>query len=184
MGARLSAAQRDVYHSFVGVLLVVKVKFSKGQLKQFVRKLFLHFPNTTPEAVTETQYWGPVMSKFADLAASGDQKAANYLFWSQQIRTTVEKIKGVQKGSSRRESFCSPCSPSLPAHSPLSWRGILKGAAGEPRPASPGPLQKTQFPLPWSDYKVCSGEPMQPWPGCRGAFPSPSLPQFQTPSSF
>lgn len=53
MGAKLSAAQRNVYLSFVGVLTVNKVKFSKGQLKKFVHKLFLHFPQTIPEAVTK-----------------------------------------------------------------------------------------------------------------------------------
>lgn len=50
MGTHLSIAQRDIYLSFVGILTVNKVKYSKGQLKRFVRKLFLHFPDTTPEA--------------------------------------------------------------------------------------------------------------------------------------
>lgn len=119
MGAKLSVAQREVYYSLVGVLSIFKVKFSKGELKTFVRKLFLHFPNTTPEAVTETRYWGPVVAKFSDLAASGDEKAANYLFWSQKIRTAVEKIKGVQKEQPQRNGSCSiPCSPCALPRSP------------------------------------------------------------------
>lgn len=81
MGAKLSAIQRDVYLSFVAVLMVNKVKFSKGQLKKFVRKL--HFPQTIPEAVTEVQFWDSVISKFTDLATPGDEKAAKFLFWSQ-----------------------------------------------------------------------------------------------------
>lgn len=99
MGARLSTIQRDVYYSLIGVLVLVKVKHSKGELKKFVRKLFLHFPNTTPEAVAEAPYWRSAIAKFSDLATSGDKKAANYLFWSQTILTTLLKMKEMQKGT-------------------------------------------------------------------------------------
>lgn len=80
MGAKLSVAQRDVYLSFVGVLTVNKVKFSKEQLEHFVRKLFLHFPETTPETVTKVHYWDSVIPKFTDLATSRDEKVAKFLF--------------------------------------------------------------------------------------------------------
>lgn len=49
-----------------------------------MRKLFLHIPDTTLEAVTEVHYWDSVISKFIDLATSEDEKAAKFLFWSHQ----------------------------------------------------------------------------------------------------
>lgn len=85
MGVKVSAIQKDVYYSFVAVFTVNKVKFSKGQLKKFVRVLFLHFPQTSPETVTEARYWDTVISKFTNLATLGDENAAKFLFWAQQF---------------------------------------------------------------------------------------------------
>lgn len=167
MGACLSVAQRNVYLSFVGVLAVNKIRFSKGQLKQFLRKLFLHFPDTTPETVTEVRYWDSVISKFTELATSGDGKAAKYLFWSQKIKSVVEKINGVEKESSQRESFCFP---RFPEASPQSRSQLPQkhpqGCSGHILARQPWPLQDDEIPPPRSDKAVCLGFSIQPWPGC------------------
>lgn len=103
MGARLSTTQKDVFYQVVGVLRVAGVKFSKGELKRFIKLLFLHFPKTTPEYVSSVLFWSNICTKFDNLARSGDTKVMKFIFWPQQMKAALLRMKGVEKRHSSLE---------------------------------------------------------------------------------
>lgn len=72
MDAWLSTTRKEFFYQVVGILTVGNVKFSKGQLKCFVRLLFLHCPQTSSDLVGSIPFWDAVCNKFTDLARSGD----------------------------------------------------------------------------------------------------------------
>lgn len=142
MGGQISTPQREVYYNVFGVFTIANVKLLKGELKKFLSRLFLHFPHTSPESITEVQFWDAVDDKFTQLAKSGDAKIAKSMFWPTQIKSTLLIINGAEKGKCLRELIDFPSSKSpIPSPRSLSPKaGILKGAAGEqkPLPTSPG----------------------------------------------
>lgn len=94
MGAQVSTAQKAVFYQICSVLTGGNVKFSKGKLKRFIRRLFLYFPQTSPALVCSSSFWDTVCSKLTRLARAGDMKAAKFLFWPLQIRAALKSSRG------------------------------------------------------------------------------------------
>lgn len=63
MGAKLSAQQRGIYFQVVGILDSEGKGFSKGLLKRFVRRLFLHFLKASLEEVVTVPFGNSVQNK-------------------------------------------------------------------------------------------------------------------------
>lgn len=67
MGAQLSVSQEGVYYQVVGILAGGQNQFSKKEVKQFVRWLFLHFPNILAEKIHNLQFWDLVGNELLQL---------------------------------------------------------------------------------------------------------------------
>ncbi|XP_074392300.1 uncharacterized protein LOC141728298 [Zonotrichia albicollis] len=109
MGSKLSIVQRGVYYDIVSILIKSNVKFSKRKLKQFIRWLFLQFPNISPEEIHNIQFWDKVGNELITLGQSGKLPSAKFVFWSLQIRTALLKQKEMEK-----KPNVKPCASALP----------------------------------------------------------------------
>ncbi|KAL9844605.1 uncharacterized protein GJ701_008549 [Geothlypis trichas] len=129
MGSKLSTEQKGVYYHIIAILANANVKFSKGKLKKFIRWLFLHFPQISPEEVQNLQFWDKIGIKLISLGQSGDTSSAKFVFWSLQIRTALLKQKELEKKPNSKP--CTSALPVSPSSSPKPLTpklGILKEA--------------------------------------------------------
>uniref|UniRef100_A0A8D2QGY0 Retroviral nucleocapsid Gag protein p24 C-terminal domain-containing protein n=1 Tax=Zonotrichia albicollis TaxID=44394 RepID=A0A8D2QGY0_ZONAL len=133
MGSKLSIVQRGVYYDIVSILIKSNVKFSKGKLKQFIRWLFLQFPNISPEEIHNIQFWDKVGNELITLGQSGKLSSAKLVFWSLQIRTALLKQKEMEK-----KPNVKPCASALP---------VPPSPSKTPKPLSPKkPRARVSFP--------------------------------------
>lgn len=115
MGACLSTTQKGIYHQLISVLTIARVMFSKGESKQFVCLLFLHFPQVSPDLVHSIQFWDDVGKKFLNLAESGDVKIAKFIYWPLQPCSALMVVKAVEKEQGFKV-WVSPSSSPLPCN--------------------------------------------------------------------
>ncbi|XP_058279923.1 uncharacterized protein LOC131378759 isoform X1 [Hirundo rustica] len=173
MGGKLSAVQKGLYYSFNSVAELAQLKISKGELKRFVRWVFLHFPQTSPEQIYSSKFWQAVINKINNLALSGDKQASKFLNLASQLSAAVTKRnRKVQKQPDPRQPAPCSCSPAL---SPRPQKGVLKGAAGV-LPAVSGPLRNPRSPRPGSPSQTAQGFLGSPGRAAREFHPSPFSP--------
>lgn len=116
MGARLSAQQKIVFYQVVGTLEGGSKRFSRERVKQFVRWLFLHFPNFTPDRANTVEFWNEVGTKLTELVNEGDTSADKFVTLFILIQSAVIEEKKMQEQPPQTAPV-SPVSPS-PCSSP------------------------------------------------------------------
>ncbi|XP_066425894.1 endogenous retrovirus group K member 5 Gag polyprotein-like [Molothrus aeneus] len=139
MGAKLSVSHKDVYYHFLNFLKSEKIRFSKSDVKQFVRWLFLHFPDVSTENISDLAFWDKIGNELLRAGKSGDTSPSKFVFLALQIRNVVKsnlKMQEQPTGNSFNTSasqkpdlppskLCSP-SPNPLSSPPAPTQGILK----------------------------------------------------------
>ncbi|XP_068036427.1 endogenous retrovirus group K member 7 Gag polyprotein [Anomalospiza imberbis] len=128
MGSKFSTTQKGVYYEILGILAGGNVSFSKGKLKQFIRWLFLHFPQVSPEDVRSTQFWDTVGRELVKIGKSGNTSTAKFVFWSLQIRSALPKQREVKEKPNSNDCASALPIPPHPNSQPCTPKlRILKG---------------------------------------------------------
>lgn len=123
MGAKLSAQQRGIYFQVVGILDSEGKGFSKGLLKRFVRRLFLHFLKASLEEVVTVPFGNTVWNKLTELSNKEDTSVNKFfslfvIIWS----VIFEKRKAGEQ--------TKQLSPVFPSLSPKPLSSKLGGLCG------------------------------------------------------
>lgn len=126
MGVRLSHPHREVYLQVKVSLKLGNGKFSRGDLKHFVRWIFFHFPSVSIDLVHSLEFWDKVGNKLTLDLRVGGVSVSKFLPLLVLICASLEKKrKGSGLGSPvvHTPLFLPLVLPTLLLHSGVSHGG-------------------------------------------------------------
>lgn len=98
MGATFSAEQRNIFFRISTDLKEANIKFSKKELKKFIKFLFIYFPNTYADLCGSVAFWDTVCETFLTLSRGGDLRVAQFVIWPHQMRAILQGGRMRKKG--------------------------------------------------------------------------------------